>query len=114
MPKLLRIESPPALSHRLGKVLQAYAEAAYPPGGSECGQVARAALMDAAEKILAGADQGLPYVELNKRLRSYFNAAVEYYCQQRENQIWQPLLEQLLRGEPVNDSQIQALEQKND
>ena len=112
MAKLLRIECPAVLAQRLSEALREYAEAAYPPGCSECGQVARAALEDAAGLLTSGIDNAQPYVELNKRIRAHLKAAVEYHCQQSENVIWQELLMQLLRGEAVQQSQIQAIEQK--
>jgi len=112
MAKLLRIECPPSLVQRLSIALREYAEAAYPPGCSECGQVARAALEDAAGLLEAGVNQSLPYMELNRRLRAHLKAAVEYYCQQPEQQVWQAVLQQLLSGEAVTQAQIEVIERK--
>jgi len=100
------------MTQRLSVALRQYAEAAYPPGCSECGQVARAALDDAAVLLEAGVEQSEPYVELSKRLRAHLKVAVEYYCQQPENLIWQSALQQLLSGEAVTQAQIDVIEQK--
>jgi len=46
--KTVGIECDRQTAHLLGTAIRAYTQAAYPEGGSECAQVARAALLDAA------------------------------------------------------------------
>lgn len=62
----------------LAQALRAYAEAAYPPGGSECAQVARETLRDSAAAIeqAASSDQG---AQLRRRQRALIRTAVAWY-----------------------------------
>jgi hypothetical protein len=107
MAKTIRIECPAALQEILCAAIREYAEAAYPPGGSECGQVARAALMDAAEKLEADfAASGGVYAEPSRRLRSHFKAAFRFYVEQHQRQELEPLLLRLLQGDVIGDSEL--------
>jgi len=60
----------------LGMAIRAYAEAAYPGGGSECAQVARAALLDAAAdcELHDGGD-----LALRRRQLALLRACVRWY-----------------------------------
>jgi hypothetical protein len=63
------------LATRLGQAIAAYAQAAYPPGGSECSQVARETLLDTASLCAAhdGGELALP-----KRQLALLRAAVDW------------------------------------
>jgi hypothetical protein len=71
-----------ALAARLGQVVAAYAEAAYPAGGSECSQVARETLLDTARLCLAhdGGELALP-----KRQLAMLRAAVDWVGEQTDS-----------------------------
>lgn len=56
-------------------VLPAYAATAFPPGGSECAQAARAALDDLALRFAAAGD----HVDVGMRQRPMLKAAVKWY-----------------------------------
>jgi hypothetical protein len=107
MAKTIRIECPPALQKILCKAIREYANAAYPPDGSECGQVARQALMDAAEKLENdfAANNG-DYAELSRRLRTHLKAASRYYVEQHKCQELEPLLLRLLEGEVIGHAEL--------
>lgn len=107
MAKTIRIECPVAMQKILSAAIHEYVEAAYPPGGSECGQVARQALEDAAKKLQTdfAANEGV-YAELSRRLRGHLKAAFKYYVEQHQCQNLLPLLLQLLEGEAVSTEQM--------
>jgi hypothetical protein len=56
-----------------------YAVAAYPPGGSECAQVARYTLLELADQINDGIGPESGSVEISKRPRAMVKAAIQYY-----------------------------------
>ena len=58
-----------------GAVLPAYGATAFPPGGSECAQAARAALEDLARRFAAAGD----HVDIGARQRPVLKAAVKWY-----------------------------------
>lgn len=63
-------------AQQLGDAIRAYAQAAYPEGGSECAQVARAALLDAAESCGAHEAGDLA---LRRRQLALLRACVRWY-----------------------------------
>lgn len=108
MARTIRIECPPVLQNIFCIAIREYVEAAYPPGCSECGQVARAALMDAAEKLESDfvANEG-KYAELSRRLRSHFKAAFQYYAEQhKHDHETETLLNRLLEGEVIDEDAL--------
>lgn len=62
----------------LSEALRGYADAAYPPGGSECAQVARETLRDSANVIdrEASSTDG---ASLRRRQRALIRSAVAWY-----------------------------------
>jgi len=58
--------------------LQTYADAAYPAGGSECGQVAQQTLQETARLIARDAG-GTSGAQIRRRQRSIVKAAVSWY-----------------------------------
>jgi len=65
-----------ATARTLGTAIRAYTQAAYPEGGSDCAQVARAALLDAAENCDAH-DRG--DLALRRRQLALLRACVRWY-----------------------------------
>jgi len=106
---MIRIECPPPLQTILCEAVREYAGAAYPPGCSECGQVAHVALMEAALKLETdfAANDG-KYAGLSRRLRAPFRAAFQYYAEQHQRQEIEPLLLRLLQGETVSHAEWSA------
>ena len=78
--KTFRIQAEAERARLLSRQLRAYADAAYPPGASECAQSAHAALSEAADSIEYAADAGA-YAEISVRLRAMMKAAVRYHYQ---------------------------------
>lgn len=76
--KTFLLRCAPEFAHALATALEVYAEAAYPPDGSECAQVAHQTLMESARAVRASAaseDGAL----LRRRQRSHFKAAIKWY-----------------------------------
>ena len=71
------LQCAPGQAESLSGAVAAYAEAAYPPGGSECTQVARETLLNSAQLIARDA-AGTGAI-LSRRQRSLYKAAVEWY-----------------------------------
>lgn len=74
--KTVRIACDRQTARRLGTAIRAYTQAAYPEGGSECAQVARAALLDAAEDCDAHEAGDLL---LRRRQLALLRACVRWY-----------------------------------
>jgi len=91
--KTILLTGPTSALRTLIEVIQLYADAAYPVGGSECAQTARAGLLDTAENIKqqvqlaepvgsADSDQkGAMQVTISRRIKSHIKAAIQYYQQ---------------------------------
>lgn len=75
-------------------VLQRYAHAAWPPGGSECAQASREALLTAAQAMQDSYHSG--EAQFNRRQRATFRAALEYHMEQAEFQGSRDLYTELL------------------
>ncbi len=74
--KTVMIACDGATARQLGTAIRAYTQAAYPEGGSECAQVARAALLDAAESCGAHAHGDLA---LRRRQLALLRSCVRWY-----------------------------------
>jgi hypothetical protein len=66
-------------ARQAGDAVACYAEAAYPPGGSECSQVAREALLDTAARCRGHAGGRL---DLPKRQVPLMKVALRWYCEE--------------------------------
>jgi len=100
--KTVTLKCPQHAAMKLGHCLQHYADAAYPPGASECAQASRAALFGAAESILTQSNNDSESIDISRRLRTNIKAALTYCEQQSEDKkIYQQLLK-TLSGEAVS------------
>ena len=75
-PRRYEVECGAADAARLAEAIRAYAQAAYPPGGSECAQVARETLFDTANECAAHPG-GL--LVLNKRQLPMLRSALHWW-----------------------------------
>lgn len=100
----------------LCRAVHDYAHAAYPPGGSECAQASREALLSLAERWQQSPLEQLSY---RRRQRAVIKAALEYHCEWREEQLGRPLpqfrefWQQLLKGESLDDQALAAAQGEN-
>lgn len=81
IPKSVTITCDAATAQQLAMVVRAYSDAAYPMGGSECGQAAREALDDAAARC--GLHPG-GQLTLRKRLLPQLRAAISWFAGEQE------------------------------
>ncbi len=94
--------------------LREYAHAAYPEGGSECAQVARYTLLQAADTIEAGISDETGEVQVSRRLRTNLKAALEYWFDRRDEQTCASSVQQrthfaeLLKGSPLCAADLEA------
>lgn len=77
--KTVSLDCDVQLARGLAAAVRAYAHAAYPPGGSECGQAARQALLEAADQC---ARHGGGPLVLRRRLLTQMRAAVRWCLSQ--------------------------------
>lgn len=77
--KELLLQCPRSLVDTLCQAINDYAPAAYPPGGSECAQAAREALLNAAQMLAANYDPQLGTTKMSRRIRTHVIAAVDYH-----------------------------------
>ena len=94
--KTMTLEASPEHLLELSRALHFYAEAAWPPGGSDCAQASREALTSTADAV-AQAQQITPgRAEFSRRQKATFRAALEYASEQTEleakREIYQTLL----------------------
>lgn len=76
--KTFLLRCAPEFAAQLADAIETYARAAYPPGGSECAQVALQTLTESANVIRrdAATEQG---AMLRRRQRTQFKAAINWY-----------------------------------
>ncbi len=72
--KSLLIVCPDELRQQLVEALLFYTDAAYPPGGAECGQVAHTA-----NALQGEPDVDTGGVEISRRIRAMLKTAINYY-----------------------------------
>jgi hypothetical protein len=93
--------------------IREYAVAAYPPGGSECAQVARYTLLELADQVEKGLAGGEGEVEISRRPRAIVKAAITYYFDRddevsgRTSASRRELFLGLLRGNPAGEAELE-------
>lgn len=108
--KELVLHCPPVIIDLLNDAIQIYAQAAYPPGGSECAQSAREALLVTAQKLLQDFNSDSGTSKMSRRIRSHVKAALEYYFEIHPGYSTQQqlLVSRVLAGETVTLEQWQV------
>jgi len=98
----------------LCRAIRDYACAAYPPGGSDCAQVARYTLLELADRIETGIAGDRVTVEISKRPRAMIKAAVQYHFDRTDAEHGtgsvrqRALFAELLREIPVTRDRLAA------
>lgn len=80
--KELVLHCPLSVVETLCDAIQLYASAAYPPGGSECAQSAREAMLNAALKLEQQFDPKTDTTRMSRRISTHVKSAIEYYFDQ--------------------------------
>ncbi|MGB5539945.1 MAG: hypothetical protein WBO37_07660 [Gammaproteobacteria bacterium] len=94
--------------------IREYAHAAYPPGGSDCAQVARYTLLELANQIETGSAGAAGVVEISRRPRAMIRAAVQYHFDRADAEHdamsvhQRALFDELLREVPVTRERLEA------
>ena len=99
--KTIELNCPDEALSILTYCLSIYADAAYPPGASECAQVSHAALIDAASNIQRQKQEKKFPVIVSRRLRSNIIAALDYCQKQDKTNLVYVLLKNEVLGESV-------------
>ncbi|MGD2119485.1 MAG: hypothetical protein PVG66_14075 [Chromatiales bacterium] len=73
--KTVRLTFNQTESAAIARAIAAYAQAAYPPGGTECSQVAHETLLDTARQI----DNHTGELEIRRRQLPMLKAAINWY-----------------------------------
>jgi len=90
----------------LADAIAQYASAAYPPGCSDCGQMAREILMTTAKGVLGDEDK----VGISTRQRSLVRQAVQWYFEnlddigEEQRGRMTDVMNQVLKGQPADES----------
>jgi hypothetical protein len=104
--KTFTITAGPLGRQLLAEAIRSFAHAAYPPGGSDCAQVARETLFTTAETI----EYSDAVASASTRHRVLLRQAAEWYCDNIEDvaperrAALNEALQALLRGQVVDDS----------
>ena len=99
--KIIELDGPDSVLSKLAECLSHYANAAYPPGASECALAARAALLDAAESIKQQIEKNNFPVTVSRRLKTNIKAALSYCAEEDNNDSQYALLIKIMSGEVV-------------
>lgn len=110
--KHLTLSAPAELLKELCEALRLYADAAWPPGGSECSQAARETMLNLVQGIEASIETGTP-ASMSRRSRATVRAAIGYYAEAMSIEGQQftaraALLETMLQGQAVAPSAYEA------
>jgi hypothetical protein len=102
------------ISDILCRAIRDYACAAYPPGGSDCAQVARYTLLELAQQIETGIAGKPGSVEISRRPRAMIKAALQYHFDRADAQYGtasvrqRALFGELLTEVPVTGERLAA------
>lgn len=111
--KHFRIQCDPEVAELLARQILFYTSAAYPPGGSDCAQAAREAMLGAADTIRNDvASSGSASASV--RIRAMLKAAVKYYYSQFDETDRaasdRALMLSVIAGEPVEFGRFELKE----
>jgi hypothetical protein len=112
--RILTLRCDVAIKDLLCRAIREYAHAAYPEGGSDCAQVARYTLLEAASAIdtVITTDHG--EATISRRLRTTLQAAIDYHFDRLDAASGSGSVHQravfagLLAGEPLSRTALDA------
>jgi hypothetical protein len=112
--RILTLRCDVAIKELLCRTIREYAHAAYPEGGSDCAQVARYTLLEAASAIDAAITPDHGEAAISRRLRTTLQAAIDYYFDRQDAASETGSVHQravfagLLAGEPLSRAVLNA------
>jgi hypothetical protein len=116
VPRALTLHCDIEVKDLLCRAIREYAHAAYPEGGSECAQVARYTLLEAAAAIDAAITTDHDEAVISRRLRTTVQAAIDYHFDRQDagsgtgSAHQRALFAGLLAGEPLSRAVLAAAE----
>jgi len=112
--RLLTLHCDVAIRALLCRAIRDYAHAAYPEGGSDCAQVARYTLLEAAAVIDRSITTDHGEAAISRRLRTTLKAAIDYHFERLDAASATGSVHQravfagLLTGEPLSRAALDA------
>jgi len=112
--RILTLRCDLAIKDLLCRAIREYAYAAYPEGGSDCAQVARYTLLEAAAAIDAAITTDHGEAAVSRRLRTTLQAAIDYHFDRLDAASGSGSVHQravfagLLKGEPLSRAALDA------
>jgi len=112
--RILTLHCDVAIKDLLCRAIREYAHAAYPEGGSDCAQVARYTLLEAASAIDTAISADQDQAVISRRLRTTLKAAIDYHfdCQDAASGTGsvhqRAVFAGLLAGEPLSRAAFDA------
>ncbi len=82
--RILTLRCDVVIKDLLCRAICEYAHAAYPEGGSECAQVARYTLLEAASAVDAAITANHAEAVISRRLRTILKAAIDYHFDRQD------------------------------
>ncbi len=81
----IELQAPPEVLALLPGVIEAWADAAHPPGGSPCSQAAREALLELARGLQAELEHGATALHCPRRMRATLRQAIDWQRAQTDD-----------------------------
>ena len=112
--RILPLHCDVAIKDLLCRAIREYAHAAYPEGGSDCAQVARYTLLEAAAAIDAAITTDHGEAVISRRLRTTLKSAIDYYFDRLDaasgtgSAHQRAVFTGLLTGEPLSRAALDA------
>jgi hypothetical protein len=112
--RILTLRCDVAISDLLCRAIREYAHAAYPEGGSDCAQVVRYTLLEAASAIDTAITTDHGEAVISRRLRTTLKAAIDYHFERQDAASGTGSVHQravftgLLAGEPLSRAALDA------
>jgi hypothetical protein len=112
--RVLTLRCDVVIKDLLCRAIREYAHAAYPEGGSDCAQVARYTLLEAASAIDTAISADHAEAAVSRRLRTNLQAAIDYYFDRLDaasgtaSVHQRAVLAGLLKGESLSRAELEA------
>ena len=116
--KAIEIACGPRVLERLITALQYYVDSQFPPGSSDCGQVAREELLNVVTSLKTSLEAGMP-ARYSRRMRAMFKEGIRVYFEYLElregfaHRHERELLQATSRGASASDEDLLAAQARD-
>ncbi|HHJ11816.1 MAG TPA: hypothetical protein ENK00_01440 [Chromatiales bacterium] len=93
----IELQAPPEVLALLPGVIEVWADAAHPPGGSPCSQAAREALLELARSLQSELESGVTVLHCPRRMRASLRQAIDWQRAQTDDAEQRDRLDRLHR-----------------